>query len=122
MSCSDKVCRWNVVGVQGALLSYYLQPIYFHSVILGSLFHPTHMYRAVVGRIQATMSGLPPPYRLHVPRLNLVSSPEVRMPGKAPNYSVNWTQGMVSSRETLHLEPSMVNTIYLESSVYGQFD
>jgi len=93
MSCSDKVCRWNVVGVQGALLSYYLQPIYFHSVILGSLFHPTHMYRAVVGRIQATMSGLPPPYRLHVPRLNLVSSPEVRMPGKAPNYSVNWTQG-----------------------------
>lgn len=93
MSCSDKVCRWNVVGVQGALLSYYLQPIYFHSVILGSLFHPTHMYRAVVGRIQPTMEGLLPPYRLHVPRLNLVSSPEVRQPGKAPNYSVNWIQG-----------------------------
>jgi len=27
-------------------------------------------------------------------RLNLLSSPEVRQPGKAPNYSVNWTVGM----------------------------
>ncbi len=27
------------------------------------------------------------------PRLNLLSSPEVRQPGKAPNYSVNWTSG-----------------------------
>merc|ERR1712179_796669 len=28
-----------------------------------------------------------------VPRLNLLSSPEVRQPGKAPNYSVNWFNG-----------------------------
>jgi hypothetical protein len=26
-------------------------------------------------------------------RLNLLSSSEVRQPGKAPNYSVNWTVG-----------------------------
>ena len=30
---------------------------------------------------------------LSVPRLNLLSSPEVRQPGKAPNYSVNWALG-----------------------------
>ena len=28
---------------------------------------------------------------IKIPRLNLLSSPEVRQPGKAPNYSVNWT-------------------------------
>jgi len=92
MSCSDKVCRWNVLGVQGALLSYYLQPIYLHSVVLGSLFHPTHMFRALTGRIQPSLGPLPPLYRLHTPRLNLLSSAEVRQPGKAPNYSVNWTK------------------------------
>lgn len=32
-------------------------------------------------------------YKLNVPRLNLLSSPEVRQPGKAPNYSVNWAKG-----------------------------
>ena len=31
---------------------------------------------------------------IHVPRLNLLSSPEVRQPGKAPNYSVNWTTSL----------------------------
>jgi len=93
MSCSDKVCRWNVLGVQGSLLSYYLHPVYLHSVVLGSLFHPTHMYRALAGRIQSVLPSLPENYSLHTPRLNLLSSAEVRQPGKAPNYSVSWTKG-----------------------------
>jgi len=94
MSCSDKVCRWNVLGVQGSLLAYYIHPVYLHSVVLGSLFHPTHMYRALTARIQSTLPPtLPAHYKLHTPRLNLLSSAEVRQPGKAPNYSVNWTKG-----------------------------
>ncbi|KAI8427177.1 hypothetical protein MSG28_014787, partial [Choristoneura fumiferana] len=45
MSCSDKVCRWCVVGMQGALLARLLRPVYLHSLVLGSLLHPHHMYR-----------------------------------------------------------------------------
>jgi len=93
MSCSDKLSRWNVVGIQGALLAHYIEPIYLYSVTLGSLFHPSHMFRAMVGRIQSTVENLPEMYKLNVPRLNLLSSPEVRQPGKAPNYSVNWAKG-----------------------------
>jgi len=92
MSCSDKILRWNVLGIQGALLSMIIEPIHLYSITLGSLFHPHHMFRAVVGRIQSTLSNVSnEKVSIKIPRLNLLSSPEVRQPGKAPNYSVNWT-------------------------------
>ena len=43
--------------------------------------------------IVQTLPVLNSPFVVFFPRLNLLSSSEVRQPGKAPNYSVNWTVG-----------------------------
>ncbi|EAX09358.1 adenosine deaminase, RNA-specific, B1 (RED1 homolog rat), isoform CRA_b [Homo sapiens] len=91
MSCSDKIARWNVVGIQGSLLSIFVEPIYFSSIILGSLYHGDHLSRAMYQRI-SNIEDLPPLYTLNKPLLS-ISNAEARQPGKAPNFSVNWTVG-----------------------------
>lgn len=93
MSCSDKLARWNVVGVQGSLLSLYVEPVYLASLTLGGLFHRSHLARAMGSRVSHTLVGLPAPFRLHTPLLTRVTKPEPRQPGKASNYSINWTYG-----------------------------
>ncbi|XP_052745655.1 double-stranded RNA-specific editase Adar [Bicyclus anynana] len=90
MSCSDKMARWCVVGLQGALLGTFLRPVYLHSLVLGSLLHQHHMYRALCGRIEGLLSSLPPPYQLQRPRLARALSMEARTAARAPSFSVCW--------------------------------
>ncbi|XP_046357478.2 double-stranded RNA-specific editase 1-like isoform X1 [Haliotis rufescens] len=92
MSCSDKIARWNVVGIQGSLLSHFVEPIYIDSIVLGSLYHGDHLSRAVYARIN-NIENIYMPFMLNRPFLSGISNPESRQPGKAPNFSVNWCNG-----------------------------
>lgn len=90
MACSDKIMRWNIIGMQGALLSLLVRPIYWKSITVGSKFHPGHMKRALYERIADHVSDLPDHFRLNIPQLFATTSPETRQATKAHDYSVNW--------------------------------
>jgi double-stranded RNA-specific adenosine deaminase len=92
MSCSDKIGRWNVLGLQGCLLSLYMAPVYLTSITLGSLHHHGHFSRAVCCRFGELQSHLPPLFGVNHPLLGrVIGGDEMkRHTEKTTNYSMNW--------------------------------
>uniref|UniRef100_A0A665VTV6 Adenosine deaminase RNA specific n=1 Tax=Echeneis naucrates TaxID=173247 RepID=A0A665VTV6_ECHNA len=96
MSCSDKILRWNVLGLQGALLTHFLHPIYLKSITLGYLYSHGHLTRAVCCRLardsETFTQSLPPPFKLNHPEVGRVSVYDsTRHTGKTKESSVNWS-------------------------------
>lgn len=90
LSCSDKMARWNMVGIQGAMLSSLIDPIYLTSVIFadGTPFNFIAMERAMWKRFKLAEKFIEPPFCMHQPKI-LIATNKMKFPFARNDTRVN---------------------------------
>lgn len=77
MNDSDKIYSWNLLGLQGALLTYFIVPICMHGIILDDFFNKGNLKCAFVGCIEDKVNNLPNFYKINQPKTIIVKNGEI---------------------------------------------
>ncbi|CAN6241453.1 unnamed protein product [Urochloa humidicola] len=107
MSCFDKITRWSIVGIQGALLSHMMQPLYLSTITIGQLHDgapeafsiANNINKVLDARFSYLPSNLPPSFKTQKPKFFEAPVPPTEfqqisadVPPLTCGYSICWNK------------------------------
>ncbi|UJR37820.1 hypothetical protein I4U23_030510 [Adineta vaga] len=119
-SCSDKISRWSILGIQGGLLIYFLtKPIYLETITIAcdTTFDRNHVKYSLSEHLNEHFSSLPSPFLFHIPDIDCPKTKSFQYERRVAKLQTNAFAWNITQPDRTELLEPMTGKLKIDRSI-----